>query len=174
MDCSQPGSSTHGFFQASVLKWVVISYSRGSSQPRDRTHVSYVSFVGRRILNHCATWEVARNYVGLVFFTSGTWLYNEAQFKSLCLLCSSSSMWNVLKTWLFCPPPKEVPSCIFGWSWARWSIEMWLVSAGWLLWAGIVTHTMQVDAWWEDSRPGVPCPSCFRTQKFILEFYFLF
>ena len=96
MDCSQPGSSIHGFFQASVLKWVVISYSRGSSQPRDRTHVSYVSFVGRRILNHCATWEVSRNYVGLVFFTSGTWLYNKAQFKSLCLLRSSSSMRHVL------------------------------------------------------------------------------
>ena len=35
MDCSLPGSSEHGIFQARVLEWVVISFSRGSSQPMD-------------------------------------------------------------------------------------------------------------------------------------------
>ena len=40
MDCSLPGSSAHGIFQARVLEWVAISFSRGSSQPRDRTQVS--------------------------------------------------------------------------------------------------------------------------------------
>ena len=35
MDCSLPGSSFHGIFQARVLEWVAISFSRGSSQPRD-------------------------------------------------------------------------------------------------------------------------------------------
>ena len=35
MDCSPPGSSVHGIFQARVLEWVAISFSRGSSQPRD-------------------------------------------------------------------------------------------------------------------------------------------
>ena len=40
MDCSPPGSSTHGTFQARVLEWIAISFSRGSSQPRDRTRVS--------------------------------------------------------------------------------------------------------------------------------------
>ena len=34
MDYSLPGSSTHGIFQARVLEWVVIAFSRGSSQPR--------------------------------------------------------------------------------------------------------------------------------------------
>ena len=34
-DCSLPGSSVHGIFQARVLEWVAISFSRGSSQPRD-------------------------------------------------------------------------------------------------------------------------------------------
>ena len=37
MDRSLPGSSVHGIFQARVLEWVAISFSRGSSQPRDRT-----------------------------------------------------------------------------------------------------------------------------------------
>ena len=45
-DCSLPGSSIHGIFQASVLEWVAISFSRGSFQPRDRTQVSRI--VGRR------------------------------------------------------------------------------------------------------------------------------
>ena len=38
-----PGSSIHGIFQARLLKWVAISFSRASSQPRDRTHVSCVA-----------------------------------------------------------------------------------------------------------------------------------
>ena len=39
-NCSPPGSSVHGVSQARILKWVAISFSRGSSQPRDQTHVS--------------------------------------------------------------------------------------------------------------------------------------
>ena len=35
MDCSLPGSSVHGIFQAGVLEWVAISFSRRSSQPKD-------------------------------------------------------------------------------------------------------------------------------------------
>ena len=40
MDYSLPGSSVLGIFQARVLEWVAISFSRGSSWPRDRTRVS--------------------------------------------------------------------------------------------------------------------------------------
>ena len=43
MDCSPPGFSVHGIFQARVLEWVAISFSRGSSQPRDRTRVSHTA-----------------------------------------------------------------------------------------------------------------------------------
>ena len=46
MDCSLPGSSIHGIFQARVLDWAAISFSRGSSQPRDWTQVFCI--VGRR------------------------------------------------------------------------------------------------------------------------------
>ena len=45
MDCSPPGSSIHGIFQASILKWVAISSSSRSSWPRDWTWVSHI--VGR-------------------------------------------------------------------------------------------------------------------------------
>ena len=43
MDCSPPGSSVHGILQARVLEWVAISFSRGSSRPRDQTWVSSIA-----------------------------------------------------------------------------------------------------------------------------------
>ena len=46
MDCSLPGSSVHGIFQARILEWVAISFSRGTSLPRDQTWVSRT--IGRR------------------------------------------------------------------------------------------------------------------------------
>ena len=42
MDCSLPGSSLHGILWEKVLEWVAISFSRGSSRPRDRTRVSRI------------------------------------------------------------------------------------------------------------------------------------
>ena len=42
MDCNLSGSSVHGIFQAIVLEWIAIFFSRGSSQSRDRTQVSRI------------------------------------------------------------------------------------------------------------------------------------
>ena len=50
MDCSLLGSSFHGIFQARILEWVTISFSRRSSRPRDWTQVSHI--VGR----HFTVW----------------------------------------------------------------------------------------------------------------------
>ena len=52
MDCSLPGSSVHGISQTKTLEWVVLSFCRGSSQPRDQTWVSYISCIGRQVLYH--------------------------------------------------------------------------------------------------------------------------
>ena len=52
MDCSPEGPSVPGIFQARMLEWVAISFFRGSSPPRDRTHLSYVSCIGRWVLYH--------------------------------------------------------------------------------------------------------------------------
>ena len=43
MDCSLPGSSVRGIHQARILEWVVISFSRRSFPPRDRTRVSCIA-----------------------------------------------------------------------------------------------------------------------------------
>ena len=52
MDYSLPGSSVHGILQAKILEWVVDSSSKGSSQPRDQSHIFYVSCIGGQILYH--------------------------------------------------------------------------------------------------------------------------
>ena len=57
MDYSLLGSSVHVILQARMLEWVAMPFSRGSSQPRDQTHVSYVSCFGRQIFTTSATWE---------------------------------------------------------------------------------------------------------------------
>ena len=45
MDCSPPGSSVHGILQARILERVAISFSRGSSGPRDQTRISCIAGV---------------------------------------------------------------------------------------------------------------------------------
>ena len=47
MGCSLSDFSVHGIFQARILEWAAISYSRALSQPRDQTLV--ISFIGRQI-----------------------------------------------------------------------------------------------------------------------------
>ena len=54
MDCCLPGSSVHGISQARILEWVAISFSRGSSWPRNWT---CVSLTGRQIFYHWSTRE---------------------------------------------------------------------------------------------------------------------
>ena len=79
MDCSLPGSSVHGILQARILKWVAISFSRGSFLPRDRTPVSCI--VGR-----CFT----------------IWATREAPFpiklrKCLLLACWEFLLWLAIR-----------------------------------------------------------------------------
>ena len=74
MDYSPPGSSVHGIFQARILKWVAMPSSRASSQPRDWTHVSYVSCIGRWVLYQTSEpVSVARSQ--LYFFSQGKELF---------------------------------------------------------------------------------------------------
>ena len=55
VDCSSPGSSVHGIFQARILEWVAISFSRGSFRPRDQTWVSCVAGRLFTIWGKCVT-----------------------------------------------------------------------------------------------------------------------
>ena len=57
VDYSPPSSSVHGILQARILEWVAISFSRGSSRPRDWTKVSHIA---GRCFNLCATREALK------------------------------------------------------------------------------------------------------------------
>ena len=85
MDCSLQDSSAHGIFQARILEWAAISFSRGSSWPRDGTRISCV---GRWILHHWAMKE-SQNYTwGALKFTQlfpglKHWTFKMSQAKIL-------------------------------------------------------------------------------------------
>ena len=70
MDCSPTDSSVHGILQAGPLEWVAMPSSRGSSQPRDQTHVSLMSPA----------------LAGGFFTTSATWEAHCAR----CFMCTTS------------------------------------------------------------------------------------
>ena len=51
-DCNLQGSSVHGILQARILVWVAMPSSRGSSWPRDLTHILYIPCIGSPVLYH--------------------------------------------------------------------------------------------------------------------------
>ena len=57
MNCSLPGSSVNGILQTRILERVALPSSRGSSWPRDQTHVSCISCTASGFFTHWATWE---------------------------------------------------------------------------------------------------------------------
>ena len=69
IDGSPPGTSVHWLLQARILEWVAMPSSRGSSWPRDRTCISYVSCVGRQVLNPLAPPGKPRKYLEHFFFS---------------------------------------------------------------------------------------------------------
>ena len=82
MDCSPPGCSVHGVFQARILEWVAISPSRGSSPPRNRTHISCLFWIGRRVLYCWVTWEILKNLPAMKIHFTSLWQVAR-EWKSL-------------------------------------------------------------------------------------------
>ena len=62
LDYSLLGSFVYRIFQARTLEWVAISFSKGSSWLRDWTHLAYISYIGREILYHSASWKACPLY----------------------------------------------------------------------------------------------------------------
>ena len=71
VDCSLPSSSVHGILQAKILEWVAISFSRGSSRPRDWTRVSCI---GGRLFNLWATREAHSPWVSTGLFSASVFV----------------------------------------------------------------------------------------------------
>ena len=88
MDCSPPASSVHGIFQARILEWIAISFSRGSSQPRNRTQVSCIA---GRFFTNWAMREISSPYLSLIFSLSLVYL-----FMIISILFCSTVFWLFL------------------------------------------------------------------------------
>ena len=72
IDYSLPGSSVHGILQARILQWVAISFSKGSSQPRDWSCISCGFCINWQIylfINHWATLEALQNFWEILWAT---------------------------------------------------------------------------------------------------------
>ena len=100
VDCSPPGFSVHGIFQVRILQWVAMSYSRGSSWPRDQTYVSLVSWIDRWILYHCSTWEALFRFMKMLVAQSWPTLCDPmnciAHQASLYIEFSRQEYWSGL------------------------------------------------------------------------------
>ena len=88
MDCSPPGSSIHGISQARILEWVAISFSRGSSRPRNWTPISCVSCIGRQILYHWSPFAHAFPSPWQVFLPNNHWLTFQTLTQQHLPLCN--------------------------------------------------------------------------------------
>ena len=92
MDCSLLGSSVHGVFQARVLEWGAISFSRRSSRPRDWTQVSHI--VGRCFVVW-ATREVSNTEGGVKKKKMGWKIHSERKI----VLGKAFLQWMKYKIW---------------------------------------------------------------------------
>ena len=87
MDCNLPGSSVHGIFQARILEWVAILFSRGSSPPRDWT---WISCIAGRFSTFYATTEAHLLWINVNICS--------AEFPHLYSFCAYS-IWRVQALW---------------------------------------------------------------------------
>ena len=103
MDCSLPGSSVHGILQARILEWVAIPFPRGSSQPRDQTHVSHLLhwqacvFLFFFFLPLAPPGKPPMNYNHLLLFVSMLHLCQICPLQDGCY----GSLMLSYKTWLY-------------------------------------------------------------------------
>ena len=88
MDCSLPGFSVHGLSQARILEWVAISFSRGSSWPRDQTRFSCFSCTGRWVLYHCTTYCLPILNSLTFGWLFGGWFLPCPKWSLMALTCS--------------------------------------------------------------------------------------
>ena len=100
MDCSPPGSSSHGIFQARTLQWGAISYSRESSWLRDQTWVSCISCISRRVFTAGLPGMSYLSYFPVLFSLSTGFIVKHQSCHQLSFIISifrvfSFTVWEI-------------------------------------------------------------------------------
>ena len=138
MDCSPPSSSVHGISQARILRWVAISFSRGSSRPSDWTWVSHIA---GRFFTVWATRQI--HLYPLVLFNSPS-LHHHCLFylapHSLCFRYSTS----VFEGW------REM-----GWGVCVWTLVRITSRSFCLAWPWGRISALQVNWLWPFATPWI-------------------
>ena len=133
LNCSSPGSSVHGIFQAGILELVAISSSRESPQPRDQTHFLCVSScIAGRFFTH---WGIASylisTFPGFFQFSFCSWFpvsYHCGQRKCLIEFQSSWLYWDLFcdltcdLSWRMFHVTSEKCECVFCCFWMECSM----------------------------------------------------
>ena len=81
VDCSLPGSSVYGIFEARILEWVAIPFSRGSSGPRDLTCI----FCGSCIAGRFFATELLGKFIIYSYFLYFQWI-QPCSYPKLCII----------------------------------------------------------------------------------------
>ena len=92
--CDLPGSSVHGILQARILGWVAASSSRGSSQPRDPTYISYISALAGGFFSTSPTWEALSCPMHTLIYRLWCSDFSECNFFSLLAVLCKPSVWG--------------------------------------------------------------------------------
>ena len=100
VSCCPPGSSVHGILQARILGFVAVTSSRGSSQPRDQTCMSYVPYIGSQGLYHYTTKNPNKLFGQANIFPILTWTLSSLKSKMHFSLSISKGK-SSLAAWFF-------------------------------------------------------------------------
>ena len=88
IDCSPPGSSVHGIFQARIVEWVAFPFSRRSSQHMDQTQISHIA---SRFFTIWATREAQEYWSGYLSLLQ--WIFPTQELNPGLLRCRQTLYW---------------------------------------------------------------------------------
>ena len=151
------GSSVHGILQTRILEWVAMPFSRGSSWPRDQTHVSWVSCIIGRFFTIWVTRDDSTNHICLQIFPN---------LICKCELYSPFPMWHETEmlgafcsSWLPFTTQAEMELCVRCWTYiislpSHYNftvLSLWVPFDGWGNWglekSRVVSTAMELIKW---------------------------
>ena len=153
MDCSLPGS-IHGIFQARVLEWIAISFSRQSSRPRYQTRVSSIKKAEHRRIDAFKLWCWRRR----LRVPCSTRRSNQSLLKEISPECSLEGLMLKLKLLILWAPDSKNwfigkdPDAGKDWRQEKGMTgrDSWMASPTWSTWVWVDSQS-----WWWTGRPGV-------------------